>query len=126
MNTQGLYKYLPHTFSCEKPKKVGKLCASRRIMRTHLIFSLLAETLESTKGPVPKTRKFKSYVQSEKFTSDKESPKEHFSQKMRKNVDPYYKFSEGPLCHGKLRFLMIKTFSLCAFQIFESHTKGPF
>ena len=36
------------------------------------------------KGPVPKTRKFKLYVHSEEFTSDRGSPKEHFNQKMRK------------------------------------------
>ena len=39
---------------------------------------------ENKKGPVPKTRKFKLYVHSEEFTSDRGSPKEHFDQKTRK------------------------------------------
>ena len=44
---------------------------------------------KSYKGPVPKTRKFKLYVHSEEFTSDRGSPKQHFDQKTRKNFDPY-------------------------------------
>ena len=41
-----------------------------------------------SKGPVPKTRKFKLYAYSEEFTSDRGSPKEHFNQKMRKKFWP--------------------------------------
>ena len=38
---------------------------------------------------VPKTRKFKVFVHSEEFISDRGSPKEHFSRKLKKNIDLY-------------------------------------